>query len=71
MISQFVDTFTVNTIFLYNNPTVFTGTFGDLMFLILNVYVIKVVMAALDTPFCYLGVYFIEKLTGVRGRDIA
>ena len=70
MISQFVDTFTVNTIFLYNNPTVFTGSFADLMLLIFNVYILKVVMAALDTPFCYLGVYAIEKLTDVKGRDI-
>jgi uncharacterized integral membrane protein (TIGR00697 family) len=70
MFSQFVDTFTVNTIFLYNNPNVFTGTFGDLMSIIFNVYLIKVFMAAVDTPFCYLGVFLIEKYTGVNAREI-
>lgn len=71
MISQFVDSFTVNTIFLYKNPTVFTGDFSHLMHIIWGVYVIKLVIAALDTPFCYLGVWFIEKMTGVRGEEIA
>ncbi len=71
MISQFVDTVTVNTIFLYKNPTVFTGGLGDLVHIILGVYVIKVVIAALDTPFCYLGVWFVEKMTGVKGRELA
>jgi hypothetical protein len=71
MISQFVDTFTVNTIFLYNNPIVFTGDFGDLMRIILGVYVIKFAIAALDTPFCYLGVWLVERATGVKGREVA
>jgi len=71
MISQFIDTFTVNTIFLYKNPAVFTGDFGDLMNIILGVYVLKVVIAALDTPLCYLGVWFVERATGVKGEDIS
>jgi len=71
MISQFIDTFTVNTIFLYKNPTVFTGGFGDLMGIILGVYVLKVIIAALDTPLCYLGVWFVERMTGVKGEDIS
>jgi len=71
MISQFIDTVTVNTIFLYKNPTVFTGDFSDLMGIIWGVYVFKVVIAALDTPLCYLGVWFVERMTGVRGQDIA
>ncbi len=71
MISQFIDTFTVNTIFLYKNPAVFTGDFGDLMGVILGVYILKVAIAALDTPLCYLGVWFVERMTGVRGQDIA
>lgn len=70
MISQFIDTFTVNTIFLYNNPTVFTGSFGDLMDIILSVYVLKVLIAALDTPFCYLGVWLVEKATGIKGEEM-
>ncbi len=71
MISQFIDTFTVNTIFLYKNPTVFTGDFGDLMGIILGVYILKVAIAALDTPLCYLGVWYVEKATGVKGTDIS
>jgi len=70
MISQFIDTLTVNTIFLYKNPTVFTGDFADLMHIILGVYVIKVVIAALDTPLCYLGVWAVERVTGVRGEEV-
>lgn len=71
MISQLVDTLTVNMIFLYKNPSVFTGTFGELLSIILSVYLIKVVIAALDTPLCYLGVWAVEKATGLKGRDIA
>ncbi|MCH7681154.1 queuosine precursor transporter, partial [candidate division KSB1 bacterium] len=71
MISQFIDTFTVNMIFLYKNPAVFTGDFGDLMNIILAVYVLKVVIAAFDTPLCYLGVWFVERATGVKGEDIS
>ncbi len=70
MISQFIDTLTVNTIFLYRNPTVFTGDFGDLMGIILSVYILKVVIAALDTPLCYLGVWAVERATGVKGTEI-
>lgn len=71
MISQFVDSFVVNTIFLYKNPTVFTGTFGDLMGIILAVYAVKVLIAAADTPLCYLGVRLVERATGVDARRIA
>jgi len=71
MISQFIDTVTVNTIFLYKNPTVFTGDFSDLMGIIWGVYILKVAIAALDTPLCYLGVWFVQRMTGVRGQDIA
>jgi uncharacterized integral membrane protein (TIGR00697 family) len=71
MVSQFVDSFVVNTIFLYGNPTVFTGTFGDLMGIVLAVYVVKVVIAALDTPLCYLGVRLVERATGVDARTVS
>jgi uncharacterized integral membrane protein (TIGR00697 family) len=67
MISQLVDTLTVNMIFLYGNPTVFTGTLGDLMGIILGIYLIKVVIAALDTPLCYLGVWAVRHATGIDG----
>jgi uncharacterized integral membrane protein (TIGR00697 family) len=69
MISQFVDSFVVNTIFLYKNPTVFTGTFGDLMGIILAVYAVKVAIAALDTPLCYLGVWAVQHTTEQRGHS--
>ena len=36
MISQLVDSLTVNFVFLYGNPTVFTGTFWDLMGIVFN-----------------------------------
>jgi uncharacterized integral membrane protein (TIGR00697 family) len=71
MVSQFVDSFTVNMIFLYGNPVVFTGTLGDLMKIILGVYVVKVLIAAADTPLCYLGVRLAERATGVRGSEVA
>jgi uncharacterized integral membrane protein (TIGR00697 family) len=61
MISQLVDSFTVNVIFLYKNPTVFSGTFGDLMGIVFAVYVVKVMIAAADTPLCYLGVWAVKK----------
>jgi uncharacterized integral membrane protein (TIGR00697 family) len=57
MCSQLVDSVTVNAIFLYKNPTVFTGSVGDLTRIILTVYAVKVAIAALDTPLCYLGVW--------------
>jgi len=71
MISQFVDSLTVNVIFLYKNPAVFDGTFEDVMTVVFSVYAVKVVIAALDTPFCYLGVRIVERTTGLKGREIA
>jgi uncharacterized integral membrane protein (TIGR00697 family) len=65
MISQLVDSLTVNLIFLYHNPTVFTGTLGDLMGIILGVYLVKIVFAAADTPLCYLGVWAVRRATGI------
>jgi uncharacterized integral membrane protein (TIGR00697 family) len=67
IISQFVDSLTVNLIFLYRNPTVFTGTLGDLMGIIFGVYLVKVVIAALDTPLCYLGVWAARRVAGIGG----
>ena len=71
MASQFVDSFVVNTIFLYNNPVVFNGNWTDLMGIILSVYVVKVAIAALDTPLCYLGVRLVERVTGVNARSVS
>lgn len=64
MVSQLIDTVTVNLIFLYKNPLVFSGTLRDLFGIILGVYVVKVLIAAADTPFCYLGVSLVYRLTG-------
>lgn len=71
MISQLVDSLTVNLIFLYRNPTVFTGTLGDLMGIVLAVYLVKVAIAALDTPLCYLGVWAVRRATGISGPSAA
>jgi len=71
MVSQLVDSVTVNLIFLYRNPTVFTGTLGDLMGIILGVYLVKVAIAALDTPLCYLGVWAVRRATGIEGPSRA
>ena len=61
MISQFIDSVTVNFIFLYRNETVFTGTLGELWGIILAVYVVTVIIAAADTPLCYLGVWAVRR----------
>jgi uncharacterized integral membrane protein (TIGR00697 family) len=61
MSSQLVDTFTVLVLFLYKNEAVFSGDFGDLLVLIFSVYVAKVCIAALDTPLCYLSVWWVRK----------
>jgi uncharacterized integral membrane protein (TIGR00697 family) len=67
MVSQFVDSLTVNVIFLYKNPTVFTGTFADLMGIVFSVYAVKVAIAAADTPVAYLGIWIARK-AGIAGR---
>jgi len=63
MVSQLVDTVTVNVIFLYRNSTVFSGGIDDLVVIILGVYAVKVAIAALDTPFAYLGVWAVRRFT--------
>jgi uncharacterized integral membrane protein (TIGR00697 family) len=64
MVSQLVDSVTVNLIFLYKNPTVFSGSFSDLVGIIFTVYVVKVLFAAADTPLCYLAVWLTRRYTG-------
>ena len=70
VVSQLVDSLTVNFIFLYNNPKVFTGDFWDVLEISLSVYFLKVIIAIVDTPFCYLGVRTMEKTTGVNAAEI-
>jgi len=67
IVSQLVDSVTVNLIFLYRNPTVFDGTLEDLAHIIFAVYLVKVAIALLDTPLCYLGVWFVRRFTGELG----
>lgn len=69
MISQLVDSLTVNFIFLYHNDTVYRGTFWDLLTLSLTLYLVKLVIALLDTPFCYLGVHLMKK--SLQGKTIS
>jgi uncharacterized integral membrane protein (TIGR00697 family) len=69
LVSQLVDTFTVNMIFLYKNPAIFSGSFRDLLGIMFSVYVVKVTIAALDTPFCYLGVWAVRRYTGNVGEE--
>ena len=66
MISQFVDTCTVLFLFLYKNEAVFSGTVVDLWKLVFSVYLAKVTIAALDTPFCYLGIWWTRKFLNVK-----
>ena len=64
MISQFIDTATVNIIFLWGNDAVFSGDFGDILGIIGGVYLFKFMIAALDTPFCYAGVWLVNRALG-------
>jgi len=42
----------------------------ELIGIILSVYVVKVLIAAADTPLRYLGVRALERYTGIRGVDV-
>ena len=61
ILSQLVDSATVNFVFLYRNPTVFEGTLGDIAGIVAAVYVLKVLVALLDTPLCYAGVEVVRR----------
>lgn len=54
LISQAIDTVTVQYLFLWNNEAVFQGSLYDLFIVMSSTYLVKVVFAALDTPFFYL-----------------
>ncbi|MFK7874065.1 MAG: queuosine precursor transporter [Oligoflexales bacterium] len=70
IVSQLVDSFTVNVIFLYHNPSVFQGDFLDIMNVTLHVYVVKLALAVLDTPFCYLGVWSVRRLIHEKSAEV-
>jgi len=63
MISQLVDTIIVNGIFLRWGLDMEWGTIWEI---ILWVYVCKVMLAMIDTPFIYLGRSFLRHLFGLK-----
>jgi hypothetical protein len=58
-LSQFVDTLIVNGLFL---SLYWKFDWPLIAAIILNVYVVKFLLALLDTPLCYLGVWWTRKL---------
>ncbi len=64
MISQLVDTIIVNSIFLGFGLGLPWGIVGEI---IVANYVFKVLIAALDTPFIYLGVAVVRRVIGEDG----
>lgn len=62
IVSQLVDSLTVNLIFLYGNSTVFSGSLAELMGIVFGVYLVKVLIAVADTPLCYLGVWAVRAI---------
>ncbi len=65
-VSQFVDTITVNGIFL---PIAFGMSFSATWNVIICVYIVKLIIAALDTPLIYLGVYLEKKRLGYKWEE--
>ena len=65
-VSQLVDTITVNGIFL---PLAFGMGFQATMYVIICVYIVKIIIAALDTPLIYLGVYIEKKRLGYEWEE--
>jgi uncharacterized PurR-regulated membrane protein YhhQ (DUF165 family) len=72
MISQLVDTIIVNVIFLHFYWKLPWDAIGAI---IIGVYVVKATMAAIDTPFCYVGVAAVRRLVarpaGMAGAGAA
>lgn len=65
-ISQLVDTIIVNCIFLFFYWKLPWDAIGSI---ILSVYVVKLLMAFLDTPACYLGTWLVRRFHG-SGRPV-
>ncbi len=65
MVSQFIDTVIFITLAFEVLPQIALGLpivpWSDLPGLIIGQYIVKLLIALLDTPFCYLGVYLIRK----------
>ncbi len=67
MVSQLLDTFIVNSFLFY-------GAFGwefwqgvQVMFVI---YLFKVAIAAMDTPLCYLGIWWVRRFLNARTAEV-
>jgi hypothetical protein len=65
-ISQLVDTAIVNSILFYIG---FKMDFGTGVKIMATIYVYKLIIAALDTPFVYLGVWAVKR--GLRGEHMS
>lgn len=65
-VSQIVDTAIVNSILFYIG---FKMEFLVGVRIMVTIYLYKLVIAAIDTPFIYLGVYLIKRSLGVRWED--
>jgi uncharacterized integral membrane protein (TIGR00697 family) len=63
--SQFVDTFTVLFLLCSFNK-ISWDLFGSLL---LSGFLFKVIVAAIDTPFLYAGVFLLRKKFGLRGTE--
>lgn len=64
LISQLVDTILVTTILFYDHPDISHLT------LIASGYAFKLIVALLDTPLLYLGVYFLEDITAHDKHEV-
>jgi uncharacterized integral membrane protein (TIGR00697 family) len=62
-ISQLVDTAIVNSILFFIG---FKWGFTQAVEVMATIYVYKLVLAALDTPFIYLGVYLVKRALGIE-----
>ncbi len=71
IVSQFIDTCTFTFFAFYALPILIWGQpwieLSDLWNVVIGQYVIKVIIALCDTPFCYLGVYLVRKSLERRG----
>jgi len=63
-LSQFVDTLIVNGLFL---SLYWEFEWPLIASIIINVYVVKFLLALLDTPLCYLGVWWTRRVAGRPG----
>ena len=63
MTSQFIDTIIVNSILFYWG---FGWEFWQGVEVMATIYVYKMILAVLDTPLIYLGVYGVKRYLGLK-----